>query len=197
MAIYTLELNQIIKSKIDIFTEDYPFYNDEYRKIFEDKFIRHFYFREIGVETIDRFLFNLNTKLIEIMPKYEHLYRTTTFIYDPILNYDVKESITREVVGENSSTLNSSNNGVNKAFDTPITKNNNYKNSPSFISENDDNVNTSGKGTNKSNEVNTRRTSGNIGVMTTQDLIMKERQIIINIDMMILEECEDLFMQVY
>ena len=46
-------------------------------------------------------------------------------------------------------------------------------------------------------EVHKRNTKGNIGVMTTQDLIMKERDIIINIDKLILEELNILFMGVY
>lgn len=208
MANYTIELRKILSSR-DIFKAiNYDFYEEVYKPIFEEKFIKRFYFREIGVETIERFLINLETTLNEIMPYYKHLYSTTTYKYDPILNYDVTETITREVIGasESDNNINQSstqNEGV-RNYDTPIIKvkdANNYKKSPSFItdSEGSNTVNGSSnrRENNKSNEINNRTTKGNIGVMTTQDLIKKEREIIINIDKMILDELEVLFMQVF
>ena len=196
-------------SSRDIFKSiNYDFYEETYKSIFEEKFIKRFYFREIGVETIERFLINLETTLNEIMPYYKHLYQTTTYKYDPILNYDVTETITREIVGatETDNSLNQSstqNEGI-RNYDTPIIKvkdPNNYKKSPSFITDTEGNnllkANSNKRENNKSNEINNRTTRGNIGVMTTQDLIKKERDIIINIDKMILDELEILFMQVF
>lgn len=208
MANYTIELRKILSSR-DIFKAiTYDFYEETYKPIFEEKFIKRFYFREIGVETIERFLVNLETTLNEIMPYYKHLYQTTTYKYDPILNYDVTETITREIVGatESDNSLNQSstqNEGV-RNYDTPIIKvkdPNNYKKSPSFITDSEGNsllkANSNKRENNKSNEINNRTTRGNIGVMTTQDLIKKEREIIINIDKMILDDLEILFMQVF
>lgn len=208
MANYTIELRKILSSR-DIFKSiNYDFYEDDYRQIFEEKFIKRFYFREIGVETIERFLINLETTLNEIMPYYKHLYLTTTYKYDPILNYDVTETITREIIGasESDNNINQSSNqneGI-RNYDTPIIKvkdPNNYKKSPSFITDSEGNnllkANSNKRENNKSNEINNRTTRGNIGVMTTQDLIKKEREIIINIDKMILDDLEILFMQVF
>lgn len=208
MANYTIELRKILSSR-DIFKSiNYDFYEDDYRPIFEEKFIKRFYFREIGVETIERFLINLETTLNEIMPYYKHLYLTTTYKYDPILNYDVTETITREIVGasesDNSINQSSSQNEGVRNYDTPIIKvkdPNNYKKSPSFITDSEGNnllkANSNKRENNKSNEINNRTTRGNIGVMTTQDLIKKEREIIINIDKLILDDLEILFMQVF
>ena len=50
---------------------------------------------------------------------------------------------------------------------------------------------------NKTNEVNRRNTRGNIGVMSSQELIEKERKLILDIDRLILDELEVLFMQVF
>lgn len=208
MAKYTIELRKILSTR-DIFKSiNYDFYEEAYKPIFEEKFIKRFYFREIGVETIKRFLINLETTLNEIMPYYKHLYQTTTYKYDPILNYDVTETITREIIGASESDNNinqsSSQREGNRNYDTPIIKvkdPNNYKKSPSFITDIEGNIslnaNSNKRENNKSNEINNRTTRGNIGVMTTQDLILKERQIIINIDKMILDELEILFMQVF
>ena len=133
------------------------------------------------------------------MPYYTQLYKTTTYKYDPLLNYDLTEEITREIVGENSSTSSTSNTGENRSYDTPVVKSNlyDYKKSPSFIGSSEDIVNYNGNANNKTNEVNRRNTKGNIGVMSSQDLIKKERELIINIDSLILDELEVLFMQVF
>lgn len=208
MANYTIELREILRSK-DIFKAiNYNLYENSYKPIFEEKFIKRFYFREIGVETIQRFIINLETTLNEIMPYYEHLYQTTTYKYDPILNYDVTETITREIVGElesnNRAEQSTNQNEGIRSYDTPIIKvkdENNYKKSPSFITDTQSNNTLNGSSNrrenNKTNEVNKRNTKGNIGTMTTQDLIKKEREIIINIDKMILDDLEVLFMQVF
>lgn len=209
MANYTIELRKIIESKINIFDFDYPFYNENEKEYFQDRFIKHFYFREIGSETVARFKHYLEDKLHEIAPFYKHLYETTIYNYDPILNYSVEEQIQRSLnelnngyVNSNMKSTNTSNNSSSQ-FDTPITPIANTRKTPSFIEE-DINDNTSiGSGseertsTNNLTENNSRTMKGNIGVMATQDLIMKEREIIININKMIFEECEDLFMQIY
>lgn len=210
MANYTMELRTLINDYGNPFDHiEYEHYNNSYKKKFEEKFIKHFYFREIGVETIERFIHNLECKLNEIYPYYKHLYSTTTYDYDPILNYNVEEEIKRnldEIVnGVSSGKSSNVSQGTNTSiqYDTPITPIANTRKTPSFIEEGrGDNENTSSSSNEvnnatNTNEVHRRTTKGNIGVMTTQDLIMKERQIIINIDKLIFEECEDLFMQVF
>ena len=210
MAKYTMELRTLIKEFGNPFNYiNYDFYNPSYKKKFEEKFIKHFYFREIGVESIERFTHNLESKLNEIFPYYNHLYSTTVYEYDPILNYNVEEEIKRNLdeivngtsIGSSSNVSHGTNSNIQ--FDTPITPIENTRKTPSFIEEgrgDNDNRSSSNSEINNStntNEVHKRTTKGNIGVMTTQDLIMKERQIILNIDKLIFEECEELFMQVF
>lgn len=194
MAIFTMTLMEIIKNNVDIFDFNYSFYSEEHKKQFEEKFINHFYYDEIGSETIGRFKHNLRTMLNEIMPYYSHLYKTTLYEYDPILNYDLTEEINRELNNVEELTGNTINN--NKSFDTPINfSTNEYINSPSFIQ--DDTTNNNHNRTGETRETHRRITKGNIGVMASQDLIEKERNIIINIDKLILEELNILFMGVY
>lgn len=193
MGKYTLTIQEILSNNVNIFDFDYSFYNESYKKGFEKKFLDRFLFDEIGAETVARFKHNLRTTLNEIMPYYTHLYETSIYEYNPILNYDVQEVIMRDVSNEQEEegTITDS----NKNYDTPINFNGNYKNSPSNINDNENINNISRKGL--VSEVHKRNTTGNIGVMTTQDLIMKERNIIINIDKLILEELNILFMGVY
>ena len=193
MGKYTLTIQEILSNNVNIFDFDYSFYNESYKKGFEKKFLDRFLFDEIGAETVARFKHNLRTTLNEIMPYYTHLYETSIYEYNPILNYDVQEVIMRDVSNEQEEegTITDS----NKNYDTPINFNGNYKNSPSNINDNENINNISRKGL--VSEVHKRNTTGNIGVMTTQDLIMKERAIIINIDKLILDELNNLFMGVY
>ena len=193
MGKYTLTIQEILSNNVNIFDFDYSFYNESHKKGFEKKFLDRFLFDEIGAETVARFKHNLRTTLNEIMPYYTHLYETSIYEYNPILNYDLQEVIIRDVSNEQEEegTITDS----NKNYDTPINFNGNYKNSPSNINDNENTNNITRKGL--VSELHKRNTKGNIGVMTTQDLIMKERDIIINIDKLILEELNILFMGVY
>ena len=193
MGKYTLTIQEILSNNVNLFDFDYSFYNESHRKGFEKKFVDRFLFDEIGAETVARFKHNLRTTLNEIMPYYTHLYETTIYDYNPILNYDLQEVIIRDVSNEQEEegTITDS----NKNYDTPINFNGNYKNSPSNINDNENTNNITRKGL--VSELHKRNTKGNIGVMTTQDLIMKERDIIINIDKLILEELNILVRGVY
>ena len=193
MGKYTLTIQEILANNVNLFDFDYSFYNESHKKGFEKKFVDRFLFDEIGAETVARFKHNLRTMLNEIMPYYTHLYETTIYDYNPTLNYDLQEVIIRDVSNEQEEegTITDS----NKNYDTPVNFNGNYKNSPSNINDNENTNNISRRGL--VSEVHKRNTKGNIGVMTTQDLIMKERDIIINIDKLILEELNILFMGVY
>ena len=79
MATYTMELRTLIETyHTDIFDFDYAFYSDngEEKKAFEELFINHFYYHEIGCETYSRWQHLLKAKLQLIMPYYEQLYQT-------------------------------------------------------------------------------------------------------------------------
>ena len=45
----------------------YPIFDEEYRTQLNNKIIDHFYFREIGMETVDNFAWFLRRKMNEIM----------------------------------------------------------------------------------------------------------------------------------
>ena len=68
-------------------------------------------------------------------------------------------------------------------------------------SKNTDNstMNSNGTNTAENNSTETYRlvSQGNIGVTSSAELLEKWRNVIINIDQMIFEECNDLFMLIY
>ena len=197
MAQYTLELRTILKSK-DIFKSiDYELYNNDLKPIFEDKFIKRFYFREIGVETVGRFLINLEQTLNEIMPYYKQLYDTTLLKYDILNNNEVIEEITREIIKADKSLVLGTNSSTDMSFDTPITSTNSYRSKPSFINEGVNNIDTKNQSEGNTTENFTRKFKNNQSNVSKQDLIIKQRELIVNIDKMILDDLEILFMQVF
>ena len=101
MAEYTIELRSIIESGINIFDFPYEFYNEEKRREFEQKFIRHFYFREIGCETVDRFKWYLEDKMQTVFPYYNELFKSASIEYDILDNYKLTETYTRNIENSN------------------------------------------------------------------------------------------------
>ena len=93
MANYTIELRDVV-SQHNIFNFKYPFYDENERKKFEDDFIRHFYFREIGFETIERFKWNLKDKFYTVFPYYNELFKASKIEYSVLDNYNLKETNT-------------------------------------------------------------------------------------------------------
>lgn len=79
MALYTMELRTLVNDPYcDIFGFDYPFYtNDKKAKEdFEELFINHFYYHEIGCETFTRWQQMLKARLMLRMPYYTQLFQT-------------------------------------------------------------------------------------------------------------------------
>lgn len=64
----------------------YPIFSQNYKKRFEENFIRKFYMREIGFETEELFKFNLETWLNINMPYFNKLFESECIKYDPLIN---------------------------------------------------------------------------------------------------------------
>lgn len=95
MAKYTTELRDIVKSGLNIFDFPYVFYDETKKADFEQKFINHFYFREIGQETVGRFKHYLKCKCDETLPYYNMLFTTAQMEYDLLNNYNLTETFTK------------------------------------------------------------------------------------------------------
>lgn len=81
-------VNDIINTaRTQIFSFTYPLYDANYKAELEKKIIKHFYTREIGLETYGLWKLKLDTKMNEIMPYYNQLYESTLLRFDPLGNY--------------------------------------------------------------------------------------------------------------
>ena len=206
MGHYTLELREVVeqcnlheKIKFDIFDEDY-------RKILMDNIINYYYFREIGSETIGRFIHYFNNKMALIMPYYNKFYETDLLDQRILDNYDVTETYKKTTtdVSETNATgdQKSKGNNLDLKSDTPGNRINIASND--YVSEinktNADNesvTNADSKTLNDGVENWIRTMSGNIGVQNDSQAIDVYRKCLLKIDMMIIEELSDLFMGVY
>ena len=180
----TMELREVVKD-CDIFDrcDPFPIWSEDHRGELEKKIIEHYYFRQIGFETVGRFKFKLNTRLREIMPRMNQLYKTTLFKYNPIENYNMEEQGTDKRSADSES--------LGKYAETPGSELTGLLEG-SYLTN-------ATHGTDKSSGQDdhyfTRH--GNIGVTTTQQMIEQERNIIIDLDLMIIDELKDLFIGVF
>lgn len=208
MSKYTLELNQIANSvDFTLFDFEYNLYDNELKSAFEKKFIDHFYFYEIGLTPVARFKKALQIKLNDIYPYFKQLYQTELRCNDIdfMLNKDLKEQYTRELTGNSSvnqsSTSTSNDTSLNINNDTPQNKIDDLDHFMTSASKNTDNSTMNSSGTNSAENNSTETYSlvsqGNIGVTSSAELLEKWRNVLINIDQLIFEECNDLFMLIY
>ena len=296
-ANYTVVLNDLLRNErtnqaIHEALSHYPMYKpqslNEYipnviptREELNEKLLNHYKYREIGFETVGRFLDGLDIAMCEIMPYYNQLMFTQDQDYNIIFNVDYIKTIDTDregtatnksdtsasshsnatVEGEENSTVKTdteSNTETSEESNVNSNTNNNTKNvhsttpqdSLSVTAENIDNVyyaddvswnkgistdnsNTEGSSTGKtttdgtttSNGANNQTSisdassntnvedksetkgkekiletiKGNFGVVSAQDLVQKYREIIINIEQMIINDdrIKELFMMVY
>lgn len=194
MANYTLELRTLTNNNVEIFDFDYPIFDEKYRSVLEEKFINHFYFREIGFETISRFKHHLKSQLNLLMPIYNKMYNACNLELRILDNYEIKESF------EKSSSA--SRTGINESTNKKLFSDTGRKrvdiNDIDYVSNiakeldnNTSNIN------DDNNEKWVREMVGNIGVATDMDAIVNYLNGLRNVDLMLFDELDNLFMQVF
>lgn len=89
--------NVIQKSIPKVFDFNFPIFDESYRNVLETKILRHYYTREIGLETVALWKLKLNTKMNEIMPYYNQMYKSELIEFNPL--YDVELTRERKTTG--------------------------------------------------------------------------------------------------
>lgn len=211
MSKFTIELHELLKDKnFELFDFDYEFYEDAHKKAFEDKFINHYMFHEIGFETVKRFKHYLRERLNLLNRYYSQLYQTELRSQDGsidfMLNKDLRETFIREIEGENTSKATTKSEGENSSESKESNLDNgnatlSLNSSLTSTSKTDNNASSSSSSDSQDKSKQTEGTEliskGNIGVTSSGQLLEDWRRVLINIDQMIIEECSDLFMLVY
>ena len=218
MAHYTITIKTLIDNNFDFKMTDYPIFDENYRNVLNQKILNHYYENEIGFETAPLFRFYLNNKLNEIMPYYNILYEKQLQLLNNIdknvnLVEDFKGTNTNESTTntESESTSNSSGTSKNKDLfqDTPQGNLNNTElenqtwatnyTMNNTENKNEINDNSSSNGTANSNGTNNylKTIIGNNGGKFNIDILKDIQNNFMNIDLMIINELNDLFMQIF
>ena len=88
----SLSVNQKIeKASPLIFNFEYPMWSEEYRRILEKKILKHYYMKEIGLETLGLWQLFLDERMNLIMPYYIDLYETVNKKYDFLQDIELTE----------------------------------------------------------------------------------------------------------
>lgn len=177
MSKYTTELRYILESESGlsggyssikdviakgipkVFNFNFPIFDDEYRNVLLTKICGHFYTREIGCETYGLWKLRMETKLNEIMPYYNQLYKSELLEFNPLYDIDITKTHSGSDSGtktentttnsNNESTKNYSENGKrNETDERSISSNNDVNSSVTYTSKQD----VTGSGTSENTE---------------------------------------------
>lgn len=142
MARYTVELREILRDEhakelIDKAMSSYPLYESkskqEYipvyiptREELNKMILDHYKYREIGFETVGRFIDQLEITLNEIMPYYNQLYMTTDLDYEILFNVNYEKEITIDRDALQTAEAGSTSKGENKVVSKDNTTGDTY-----------------------------------------------------------------------
>lgn len=206
MAHFTIELYKALELDPTIESEilaDYPLWDDAHRPALNRKIIEHFWNREIGQETLSMFRLALKRKLNEIMPLYNQQYEISAIKFNQLETVKITNAntatgaTTTTAESSNTSTAGAKSRAVSQELpQTMLSGNGDYATSAQ------DNV--SDTTSNGSATDNTTVAQDNTGTNTTTGfqgnpalMLLQYRQSLVNVDMMIIDELEGLFMLVW
>ena len=210
MSKYTITIKALLDNHFDFELTDYPIFDESYRDTLNTKILNHYYMNEIGFETAPLFRFYLKEKMNEIMPYYNVLYEKQKELIDNLGgNVDLTETLTRETGSNTSSNSNSSSESTGNSkslfLDTP--QGNEYKGDiddtdyATNVTFGKSGANSSITDTSTSNGTGTenyiKHIIGNNGKYYTVEVLNKIKNNLLNIDMLIINDLNELFMQIF
>jgi len=211
----------VLKAYTSIFTS-FPIFDENYREGLCCKILKHFYFREIAAETVGLWKFWINQKMNEIMPLYNQFYSSELLEFNPLYNtiMTTNKLSKNDKTGNDSSSSSSSTNtkdtqtsestAINKYSDTPqgsLTDliNDKYLTNASYDSTTGTQQNVvdmtgsvlyNNDRTEKDSYTEESAIKGYSG-KSAQELLVEYRNTFLNVDMMICDELEECFMQIW
>lgn len=246
------DVNTVIQNAIPkIFSFDWPIFDESYRNVLETKILKHYYTKEIGLETYGLWKLKLDTKLNEIMPYYNQLYKSALLDFNPLYDIDITRNhtgkktgtealkgnvgVNGQVIVDNHGNVNTTDNttvantttseNIDKFSATPQgaidnLRNEKYLTNARMVNDtNTSNGTTTGKTdtstdsttdtttnttttTNNSTTINNTEdyletVKGKQGTQSYASLIMEFRETFLNIDMMVIDDLSELFMNIW
>lgn len=203
----TVTLRDLEKGGFDVFNFEYPYFSLAQKTRFEKAFSIHYALREIGFETPARFRHQLKAKLWDIMPYYVQLYGSELDhllkkydpenTFNPLHNVYERTKLDEKRGNVSNVKTEGQDSTLSKHSDTPDSG---LESLDNYLSDLAETQGTSKSGTDSKSDhtYNTDNVRyGNIGTMTYGTLIKGYREVFLNIDLEIIEKCNDLFMGIY
>ena len=226
------KIEQVIAGSLsEVFDFNFPIFDESYRSVLETKILRHYYTREIGLETVALWKHFLCMRLNEIMPYYNQLYESELLEFNPLYNVKYDSSHQGSASGSNRDTdtgtmsedISDSRNRENEYEDNTLDKfsdtpqggltgviNDSYlttarkvdsegtgSEDETYTRDRDVSTSNTKNGTFSNTDAYLRHVEGNNGAKSFSELLIKFRETFMNIDMMIINDLNDLFMGVW
>lgn len=207
-----MTIDEIIdKSWNKIFPPSFEAFTPEYTPVLAKKILKWYYTREIGSETFGLFQLRLDAKLSVIMPYYNKIYSAFATDYDLLKDTDIQTTHTRKTDGDSSASTNGTTNSSNtdkvtgRHSNTPQggldgIESNRYLSSADIT----DSANKSASDSNLDGTSNfnttedfVERVVGKRTAMTYTGMISEYVEKLKNVDRMVINELDELFMQIW
>ena len=199
MSKYTITIKNLMKNNFDFGLQEYPIFDENYRNTLNENILYYYYEDEIGFETPELFTVYLNRTMNRIMSYYNNLYTAQLNLLDSGIfnNVNLQESSNRNLDTNSRSSSNSKGKGLYQ--DTPqgqisMTEFDDQHYATNLTLNNNENYDST-----NGNSIDTylRNVSGNNGNRYPIELLNEVRKNLMNIDELIIEELQDLFMGIY
>lgn len=198
-----------------IFDFDYPIFDENYRHVLNTKILKHYYINEIGLETYALWKLRLNTKMNEIMPYFNQLYKSELYTFNPLYDTDItrqhkvdrNQDSTTKTTDTSTTEQNNGNVHADAYSDTPqggitgVEKLNYLTNYRKVTDDNKLDSKITGN-TDTDTGITTfesyvETVKGKQGVRNYSDLLKDFRSTFLNIDMQVIDSLSDLFMLIW
>lgn len=198
-----------------IFTFDYDLFDNNYKGVIETKFLRHYYTREIGHETVGLWKLKLEDKWLMKLPYYNKLWESAMLEFNPFNDVDYFVEHAGSGTSDRTDNVETDKSGTNTANADRIQK---YSDTPqggldgvidtdwlTNATQNQDELSgaftENGSQDSTSNLISTdeylRHVYGKMGNVSYSKLLKEYRSTFMNIDEMFIDEFKKLFMLVY
>ena len=128
-------VDEVINKAIPaVFNFDFPIFDEAYRNVLCKKILKHYYTREICEETVGLWRFRLDTRMNEIMPYYNKLYKSELLEFNPLYDVDITRKGNRENAAKDNESVNSTRTGTGNT-ETDVTNTTNTTNTSNETSE--------------------------------------------------------------
>jgi len=206
MATTTIELHRVLELDPTIETgilAEYPIFDESHRATLNRKIINHYWNQEIGQESVAMWRLALKRKLDEIMPLYNQHYEISAIKFNQLETVRINNAnTTNATTATNADSSNTSTSGAKSRAVSQQLPQTMLADNGDYATAAQDNISdttaassaTDATTTNQDGTTNSETTGfqGNAALM-----ILQYRQSLVNVDMMIIDELQNLFMLVW